>query len=129
MISMLIPTEKIEIVSPSENIENRTMVAENWRLGPEKTNENNEDYWLSNAKALQVTVEEAKRQLCANCEYFENTPEMLKEMENIPNDEFDEDGGGRGYCHKFSFICHNLRTCIAWDKKPYFKNHGHDECL
>ena len=29
----------------------------------------------------------------------------------------DKDGGGRGYCHKFDFICHNLRTCMAWEGK------------
>ena len=65
----------------------------------------------------KVKPEQAKRQLCANCEYFDDTPEMLKMMENVPQDVFDKDGGGRGYCHKFDFICHNLRTCMAWEGK------------
>ena len=39
-------------------------------------------------------------------------------MEVVPQDEFDKDGGGRGYCHKFEFICHNLRVCKAWEKAP-----------
>jgi hypothetical protein len=37
------------------------------------------------------------------------------------------DGGGRGYCHKFDFICHNLRTCQAWEKKQYYKPFECDE--
>jgi hypothetical protein len=40
-------------------------------------------------------------------------------MEDVPLDAFDMDGGGRGYCHKFDFICHNLRVCQAWERKAY----------
>jgi hypothetical protein len=66
-----------------------------------------------------MTVGEAKRQRCANCEYFDNTPESMQMMEAVPEDKYDKDGGGRGYCTKFDFICHNLRVCQAWEKKEY----------
>jgi len=59
---------------------------------------------------------EARRRLCANCEYFQNDPMFQAKMEAIPLDKFDMDGGGRGYCEKFDFICHNLRACQAWEE-------------
>lgn len=110
----------LKIVSPSDNIENRSMVIESWRLGPEDLASDTSEYWEGNAKALQTDIDSAKTMLCGNCEYFNNTPEMIREMKSIPDDEFDADGGGRGYCHKFDFVCHNLRTCIGWERKNYY---------
>lgn len=127
--SMMIPPEMcakslaLEIVSEKDNIKNRTMVMESWNLGPAETAGDNSEYWNKLAEATQKEVEEVKRNLCANCEYFNNTPQMLKAMEEIPEDGMDADGGGRGYCHKFDFICHNLRTCQAWEKKFYHIPH------
>lgn len=111
-----------EIVSTKENIANRNNVKKNWSLGPEKATVDpkaNKDYWSKLGKIWSVPEEEARRRLCANCEYFNNTPEMQAKMEKIPLDSLDVDGGGRGYCTKFDFICHNLRTCQAWEKKSF----------
>lgn len=108
--------------SRAENIENRDNVIKNWALGPEKTSidlKANAPYWRSLAEAWSVSEAQARRQLCANCEYFNNTPDMQEKMEAIPFDKFDRDGGGRGYCVKFDFICHNLRTCQAWEEKSF----------
>ena len=94
----------------------------NWHLGPEKASADpkaNKVFWVSISKVWNNTEKEARRQLCANCEYFDNTPEKMEFMENIPFNSFDADGGGRGYCHKFDFICHNLRTCQAWERKDF----------
>jgi len=44
---------------------------------------------------------------------------MMRAMDKIPFNQLDADGGGRGYCHKFDFICHNLRACQAWERKDY----------
>jgi len=113
-----------EIVSAKENEKNLKLVLENWNLGPAKASPkpgDNKPYWTKMAKIWGNTEAEARRQLCANCEYFEDTPRMIEAMEAIPFNELDADGGGRGYCHKFDFICHNLRTCQAWEKAPYSK--------
>ena len=110
------------IVSAKQNKENLQRVLENWSLGPDKASpkpDANPQYWADLADIWGISVGEARRQLCANCEYFENTPEMMRAMEKIPFDRLDADGGGRGYCHKFDFICHNLRTCQAWERKDY----------
>lgn len=109
----------IDGLTAKSNAEMRDTLVKTQMLGPDKTNAPNTAYWTAIAKEWKVPVAQAKRQLCANCEYFDNTPEMLAEMESIPLDRFDADGGGRGYCHKFEFICHNLRVCKAWERKDY----------
>jgi hypothetical protein len=40
-------------------------------------------------------------------------------MKSVPENAFDRNGGGRGYCHKYEFICHNLRVCDSWEEAPY----------
>jgi hypothetical protein len=111
-----------EIVDAKQNDKNMKMVMEEWNLGPEEASEDptaNKEYWVKMARVWNITEPEARRQMCANCEYFQNSPVYMEAMEDIPMNKYDMDGGGRGYCKKFDFICHNLRTCQAWDK-------GHD---
>tara|TARA_R110000803_G_scaffold208312_1_gene276901 strand:- start:416 stop:796 length:381 start_codon:yes stop_codon:yes gene_type:complete len=110
------------IVSAAENKANMAQVEANWHLGPAKTSvepKANKPYWAELGKRLQVNEKEARRLFCANCEYFDNTPEKQKQMEAIPLTAIDMDGGGRGYCVKFDFICHNLRVCQAWERKDF----------
>ena len=115
------PAIKPTIVDAKTNDLNMQVVKENWQLGPEKATDEpgaNKEYWSKIAVAWQTSEDEARRQLCANCEYFNNTPEAMADMDSVPINKFDKDGGGRGYCHKFEFICHNLRVCKAWEKAP-----------
>lgn len=117
MIEFGLPKEKI--VSASENRKNRQLVIDEWQLGPENPSVEpnaNKEYWKGVAKAWGMNEKEARRRLCANCEYFKNGPMMQAKMESIPLDKFDMDGGGRGYCKKFDFVCHSLRTCQAWEE-------------
>lgn len=105
-------------VTASENRANRKMVVDNWKLGPEQTSiepRANKPYWGALAKAWKVDDKVARRRFCANCEYFDNSTARQAEMEAIPLDALDRDGGGRGFCVKFDFICHNLRVCQAWE--------------
>ena len=105
-----------KMISKEENIKVRAFLTENWMLGPEKPNLPNSDYWRKLSIVWRISPDQAKRNLCANCEYFNDGPDMLAKMESIPEDERDKDGGGRGWCNKWEFICHNLRTCQAWEK-------------
>jgi len=117
MIEFGLPKQKI--VSTSENRKNRQVVIDEWKLGPEKATVEpsaNGPFWKGVAAAWDMSEKEARRRLCANCEYFQNDPMMQAKMESIPLDKFDMDGGGRGYCEKFDFICHNLRVCQAWEE-------------
>ena len=111
-----------EIVDAKQNSVNMERVKRDWNLGPEKASPkpgDNKPYWGNMASIWGVDEAQARRMLCANCEYFEDTPEMMQAMEAIPFNALDADGGGRGYCHKFDFICHNLRTCQAWERMGY----------
>jgi len=115
--------EECCIVTPEENKTNTEHTIKFWKLGPEASPSDEPDsnavYWKEIALVWKMEPSEARRQRCANCEYFDNTPEMLLMMDTIPRNAFDKDAGGRGYCHKFEFICHNLRTCTAWERKDY----------
>ena len=111
-----------EIVDAKQNSVNMARVKRDWNLGPEKASPkpgDNKPYWGNMAEVWGVEEAQARRMLCANCEYFNDTPEMMEAMEAIPFNAFDADGGGRGYCRKFDFICHNLRTCQAWERRDY----------
>lgn len=119
-----------DVGSTRDNIRNRDNVIKNWELGPTKASvqpDANAEYWQKMAGLWDVDEAQARRQLCANCEYFNNTPAMQEQMEAIPLDKFDLDGGGRGYCTKFDFICHNLRTCQAWEEKPFTETDTEEE--
>jgi hypothetical protein len=116
MLGLMIPNEKIP--SAKDNDATTAWLVEYWHLGPEVGSEkpgDNAEYWSEMAKVWNIEEDQARRQLCANCEYFVDTPKMLKALEQIPFNKFDETGGGRGYCKKFDFICHNLRACAAWE--------------
>ena len=113
---------KKPMVSAKQNMAVMEHLVENWSLGPELASEkpgDNKAFWSDYADIMDVGEPEARRMLCANCEYFDNTPDMMEAMESVPFNQYDADGGGRGYCHKFDFICHNLRTCQAWEMKEY----------
>lgn len=117
------------MISAAENRKNTQNAIDNWMLGP--TNPSikpsaNKDYWNEMAAAWLLTPAEARRQLCANCEYYNNTPEMKAEMEAIPLNDFDVGAGGRGYCTKLQFICHDLRSCLAWERKDFEEEESDD---
>jgi hypothetical protein len=112
----------MDITNTAENTSNRQVVATYWNLGPSTTSvkpNDNKAYWVKIAEIWNIGETQARTQLCANCEYYDNTSGMMLQMNKIPLDKFDMDGGGRGYCHKFDFICHNLRTCQAWESKEF----------
>ena len=111
-----------DFISPAENRANTRVVIEDWMLGPEKpSNERgaNKPYWMALAKAMQVDESEARRRRCSNCEYYDNSVGMQVKMERIPQNDWDTGAGYRGYCHKFEFICHDMRSCQAWEEREF----------
>lgn len=112
----------MDIKTAEQNDNNMRIVSKYWNLGPLKTsvkNTDNIDYWSKMALVWNISEEVARTRLCANCEYYNNTSDMMLQMNIIPLNSFDLDGGDRGYCHKFDFICHNLRTCQGWEEKEF----------
>ena len=124
----ILPTaSQPEIVSGTINEINTQNAIQNWNFGPESASTDpsaNADFWARMADVWSVNEAEARRQVCANCEHFRNTPEMLKALEDIPQSAYDIDGGGRGWCEKLEFVCHNLRACQAWERMDF---EAHDE--
>ena len=108
----------IEGLTTESNKKTRDTLVETQMLGPVKVDAPNSEFWRGLANVWRISPDQAKRRLCANCEYFDDAPETLEAMEVVAQDEFDADGGGRGYCNKFEFCCHHLRVCKAWEKAP-----------
>jgi hypothetical protein len=111
-----------EFITTSENKKNTQVVIDDWMLGPENpSNEptSNKTYWLAIGKAMQVDEKEARRRRCSNCEYYDNSTMTQAKMERIPRNDWDTDAGFRGYCNKFDFICHDLRSCQAWEEREF----------
>lgn len=108
----------IEGLTTESNAKTRDTLVETQMLGPVKVDAPNSEFWRGLANVWRISPDQAKRRLCANCEYFDDQPDTLEAMEVVPQDEFDADGGGRGYCNKYTFICHTLRVCRQWEKAP-----------
>lgn len=114
--------ETESIVSTAQNKKNTQIVIDDWMLGPEKpSNERgaNPEYWRALGKAMQVDEAEARRRRCSNCEYYDNSTLMQAKMDKIPWNQWDDNAGYRGYCHKFEFCCHDLRSCQAWEEREF----------
>ena len=109
-------------ITVSENNKNTHVVIDDWMLGPENPSNEpgaNKPYWMKLSKAMQVDEKEARRRRCSNCEYYDNSTMMQAKMERIPRNQWDTDAGYRGYCHKFDFICHDMRSCQAWEEREF----------
>ena len=114
--------ESMPFITAAENKKNTQVVIDDWMLGPEKPSNEpgaNKTYWMALGKAMQVDEKEARRRRCSNCEYYDNSTMMQAKMERIPQNDWDTGAGFRGYCHKFDFICHDLRSCQAWEEREF----------
>ena len=114
-----IPEEE-PFITATENKKNTKTVIDDWMLGPEKPSNEptaNKVYWVALGKAMQVDEKEARRRRCSNCEYFFNETLTQAKMDRIPRNEWDTNAGYRGYCEKFDFICHDMRSCQAWEER------------
>jgi hypothetical protein len=114
--------ESMPFITAAENKKNTQVVIEDWMLGPEKPSNEpgaNKTYWMALGKAMQVDEKEARRRRCSNCEYYDNSTMMQAKMERIPQNDWDTGAGFRGYCHKFDFICHDMRSCQAWEEREF----------
>jgi hypothetical protein len=110
------------IETSAELKQNTDLAIQEWNLGPKDVTVENAEYWAKMAALAGVDQQQAKRQICANCEYYDNLPATLAEMESVPLNELDifNSQAQRGYCHKLHIICHTPRSCQAWEEKDYY---------
>ena len=109
--------EKPSVVKMRKNMKN---VMDNWNLGPKVASEDpksNAEFWKGVAVKWAISEEKARYRNCGNCEHGRTSPEALESMKKYPFSKFDADGGGRVWCEKFDFVCHNLRVCQAFEQK------------
>lgn len=114
--------ESEPFITAAQNKKNTQTVIDDWMLGPEKpSNERgaNPEYWRALGKAMQVDETEARRRRCSNCSYYDNSTLMQAKMDKIPWNQWDDNAGYRGYCHRFEFCCHDLRSCQAWEEREF----------
>lgn len=112
--------ESEPFITAAENKKNTQIVIDDWMLGPEKPSNEpgaNKAYWVALGKAMQADEKEARRRRCSNCEYYDNSTMTQVKMERIPRNDWDTGAGYRGYCDKFDFICHDMRSCQAWEER------------
>jgi hypothetical protein len=107
-------TQNIEL-----NLKNRQNAIDTANYGPLNPNEPNEDYWQAKADMFKGDVESAKKALCGNCSFFNQTKAILdciaEGIGGTQKDEWDTiEAGNLGYCEAFDFKCAASRTCNAW---------------
>jgi hypothetical protein len=101
------------------NLKNRQRCIDEANYGPLNPNEPNEDYWKAKADMFKGDVESAKKALCANCSFFNQTKAILdciaEGIGGTSKEEWDTiEAGDLGYCEAFDFKCASARTCDAW---------------
>jgi len=111
--------EARELTKKDNMVIMRSLVKD-WTLGPaeaEVSVNGNKRFWVTFADKMMVSEKEGRRKRCGNCEYGDYSEGALEAMEHVPYNKYDIDGGGRVWCEKFDFICHNLRVCQAHESK------------
>jgi hypothetical protein len=101
------------------NLKNRQKAIKDANYGPLNPNEPNDDYWKAKADLFGGgDIESAKKALCGNCSFFNQTKAILDCIAEGIGAETDAwstiDAGDLGYCEAFDFKCAAKRTCDAW---------------
>jgi hypothetical protein len=73
-------------------------------FGPQDPSKPSGDYWRGLATYWRISPDQAKRMLCSNCEYGDDTPEAKEAY-----------GDEAVYCTKFEFVCGEGKTCKRWE--------------
>lgn len=114
--------ESEPFITAAENRRNAAVVIADWMFGPENPSSvpgTNKPFWMALAGALQVDEKEARRHRCSNCVHYDNSSMTQALMAQIPQNDADVDAGYRGYCHRFDFICHDMRACQAQEERTF----------
>jgi len=104
------------------NLKNRSRAISVANYGPLNPKEENKDFWEEKAENWSVSIDDAKKSLCANCVFFVVTDDVknciasgLEQGGSSSNDAWDSIVAAElGYCEAFDFKCAGSRTCDAW---------------
>lgn len=113
MRGLLAPSVEIEIeiseaeeskFDEAENAKTVKWMEETNLYGPKDPSKPNSDFWRKMADHCRMAPEQAKRMLCSNCEYGDDSPEVKESY-----------GDEAIYCKKFEFVCGEGKTCKRWE--------------
>jgi len=108
-----LPTQNIKL-----NLVNRQKAIDVAHYGPLNPNEPNEEYWIAKGKMFNTTSTNAKKSICGNCSFFNQTTKILdciaKGIGNDTDPYQTIKAGELGFCEAFDFKCSAKRTCDAW---------------
>jgi uncharacterized protein (DUF427 family) len=113
MRGLLAPSLDIEIeiaesekpeFDKAENAKTVKYMEEAQMFGPKDPSKPSSEFWRGLANYWRIAPDQAKRKLCSNCEYGDDSPEC-KEMY----------GDDAIYCNKFEFVCGDGKTCKRWE--------------
>ena len=110
-------TQDLEI-----NLENRQDAIDTKMYGPANPQLDetggNQQFWQQYADLFNDTIENVMQMRCANCSFFDRSPEMLECIEKGIGDQADPEmaveAGELGYCQALDFKCASARVCKVW---------------
>ena len=108
------------------NIKNHKRTIKLFGLGPADPRQPNDKFWKDKAERWQVSEGDARGRLCANCEHYIMTSDILDCIEEGPAKNFktsmvdpklvDIESQPQAYCSLYEITCSPLRTCN--DQEP-----------
>lgn len=103
------------------NIKNHIKTIKFYGLGPENPKESNDKFWKDKAQLWEIPEGDARGRLCANCEHYVMTTEILDCIDNEQAAKFktsmvspklvDIESKPTAYCTLHEITCSPLRTC------------------
>lgn len=122
----------LSTVDANLNISNHLQCIQQANLGPADPTQPNSTYWGIMADKWLIPVEDAKFRLCQNCEYYDNSPNILECLQSstfkasdLPvNPSWTDTDTNAGYCSKWDITCSANRTCLNWEEDA---DDGEDE--
>ena len=105
------------------NLENHLTCIREANLGPANPLESSDTFWNIMADKWMVPVDEARLRQCQNCEYYDNSPQILDclkssnlKASDLPvTPSWTDVDSGAGYCSKWDITCTAIRTCATWE--------------
>lgn len=108
------------------NIKNHKKTIKLHGLGPADPRQPNNEFWKDKAERWDVSEGDARGRLCANCEHYIMTSDILDCIEEGPAKKFktsmvdpslvDIESQPQAYCSLYEITCSPLRTCN--DQEP-----------
>ena len=103
------------------NIKNHKSTIAQYGLGPADPRESNEEFWTDKGNKWNCSAGDARGRLCANCEHYIQTSDIMDCIDNGPAKDFktsmvdssikDIESKPVAWCNLYDITCSPVRTC------------------